>query len=143
MKKTLTDAVLKKRWCSERLFINKMVRGNLHVCTDFIIQRNISELLVMSNWARVSNDVLHHVNMTQNVLQSWLVLLSECFVSFIKQHLSTGDPDSRHSEVLRVELEELQQKYDLLQEENRELRNRVRNIPSSYIYTYIIGHIVQ
>ncbi|KAK3558581.1 hypothetical protein QTP86_021687, partial [Hemibagrus guttatus] len=50
--------------------------------------------------------------------------LDECFVSFIKQHLSAGDPDSSQAEVLRVELEELQQKYDLLQEENRELRNR-------------------
>ncbi|KAB5565249.1 hypothetical protein PHYPO_G00238940 [Pangasianodon hypophthalmus] len=46
-------------------------------------------------------------------------------LDFIKQHLSAGDPDSSQVEVLRVELEELQQKYDLLQEENRELRNRL------------------
>ncbi|KAK3521109.1 hypothetical protein QTP86_016003 [Hemibagrus guttatus] len=43
---------------------------------------------------------------------------------FIKQRLSAVDPDSSQAEVLRVELEELQQKYDLLQEENRELKNR-------------------
>ncbi|MCJ8735507.1 hypothetical protein PDJAM_G00247810, partial [Pangasius djambal] len=62
---------------------------------------------------------------THNALQCWLLLLSECVVSFIKQHLSAGDPDSSQAEVLRVELEELQQKYDLLQEENRDLRNRL------------------
>ncbi|KAM9496480.1 C-Myc-binding protein isoform 2-T2 [Clarias gariepinus] len=46
-------------------------------------------------------------------------------LDFIKQHLSAGDADSSQAEVLRVELEQLQQKYDLLQEENRELRNRL------------------
>ncbi|NP_001187716.1 C-Myc-binding protein [Ictalurus punctatus] len=46
-------------------------------------------------------------------------------LDFIKQHLSAGDLDSSQAEVLRVELEELQHKYDLLQEENRELRNRL------------------
>ncbi|KAK2833995.1 hypothetical protein Q7C36_014696 [Tachysurus vachellii] len=45
-------------------------------------------------------------------------------LDFIKQRLTAGDPDSSQAEVLRVELEELQQKYDLLQEENRELRNQ-------------------
>ncbi|GAA6087132.1 C-Myc-binding protein [Tachysurus ichikawai] len=46
-------------------------------------------------------------------------------LDFIKQRLTAGDPDSSQAEVLRVELEELQQKYDLLQEENRELRNQL------------------
>ncbi|XP_027009980.2 C-Myc-binding protein [Tachysurus fulvidraco] len=46
-------------------------------------------------------------------------------LDFIKQHLTAGDSDSSQAEVLRAELEELQQKYDLLQEENRELRNQL------------------
>ncbi|XP_060771555.1 C-Myc-binding protein [Neoarius graeffei] len=46
-------------------------------------------------------------------------------LEFIKQHLSTGDSDSNKAEVLQVELDKLQQKYDLLQEENCELRNRL------------------
>ncbi|XP_072530145.1 C-Myc-binding protein [Salminus brasiliensis] len=46
-------------------------------------------------------------------------------LEFIRQHLGTAGPDSADVESLRLELTELQQKYDLLVEENRELRNRL------------------
>ncbi|KAI4901854.1 hypothetical protein NFI96_005173 [Prochilodus magdalenae] len=45
---------------------------------------------------------------------------------FIRQHMGTGGPDSADAESLRLELTELQQKHDLLLEENKELRRRVR-----------------
>ncbi|KAK2836781.1 hypothetical protein Q7C36_014661 [Tachysurus vachellii] len=46
-------------------------------------------------------------------------------LEFLKQRLFAEDPDTNQVEVLRVELEELQQKYDQLQEQNRELKNRL------------------
>ncbi|XP_076862747.1 C-Myc-binding protein [Brachyhypopomus gauderio] len=45
-------------------------------------------------------------------------------LDFIKQHLGPG-ADSTDAEGSRVELSELQHKYDLLLEENKELKNRL------------------
>ncbi|KAG9281474.1 C-Myc-binding protein [Astyanax mexicanus] len=46
-------------------------------------------------------------------------------LEFIRLHLSTGEPDSGDVETLCLELTELQQKYDALLEENRDLKNRL------------------
>ncbi|KAL7858825.1 hypothetical protein AOLI_G00189270 [Acnodon oligacanthus] len=46
-------------------------------------------------------------------------------LEFIRQHLGTSEPDSADTESLRLELSELQQKHDLLLEENKELKRRL------------------
>ncbi|KAL7868920.1 hypothetical protein SRHO_G00103040 [Serrasalmus rhombeus] len=46
-------------------------------------------------------------------------------LEFIRQHLGTGEPDSADAESLRLELKELQQKHDLLLEENKDLKRRL------------------
>ncbi|XP_030645286.1 C-Myc-binding protein [Chanos chanos] len=46
-------------------------------------------------------------------------------LDFIKHHLGAAGPDGADTEALRTELAELQQKYDLLLEENKELKNRL------------------
>uniref|UniRef100_A0A8B9JZ98 Uncharacterized protein n=1 Tax=Astyanax mexicanus TaxID=7994 RepID=A0A8B9JZ98_ASTMX len=57
-----------------------------------------------------------------------VVVLSQISRRFIRLHLSTGEPDSGDVETLCLELTELQQKYDALLEENRDLKNRVKLI---------------
>ena len=47
-------------------------------------------------------------------------------LSFIKLHLGTAGPEPADAEALRMELADLQQKCNLLMEENKELKNRVR-----------------
>ncbi|KAM7373543.1 hypothetical protein PAMP_008385 [Pampus punctatissimus] len=47
-------------------------------------------------------------------------------LDFIKLHLGAGGPEPADAEALRMELSDLQQKCNLLMEENKELRNRVR-----------------
>lgn len=46
--------------------------------------------------------------------------------SFIKFHIGAASPEPVDVEALRMELADLQQKCNLLMEENKELRNRVR-----------------
>ncbi|KAI3358819.1 hypothetical protein L3Q82_015212 [Scortum barcoo] len=45
--------------------------------------------------------------------------------SFIKLHLGAAGPEPADAEALRMELADLQQKCNLLMEENKELRNRL------------------
>ncbi|XP_050993238.1 C-Myc-binding protein [Labeo rohita] len=45
-------------------------------------------------------------------------------LDFIKHHLGAG-PEADDAESLRLELSHLQQKYDQVMEENKELRNRL------------------
>uniref|UniRef100_A0A4W6DS57 MYC binding protein n=1 Tax=Lates calcarifer TaxID=8187 RepID=A0A4W6DS57_LATCA len=47
-------------------------------------------------------------------------------LDFIKLHLGAAGPEPADAEALRMELADLQQKCNLLMEENKELRNRVR-----------------
>lgn len=47
-------------------------------------------------------------------------------LSFIKLRLGAACSEQVEAEALRVELAELEQKCNLLMEENKELRNRVR-----------------
>lgn len=47
-------------------------------------------------------------------------------LSFIKLHLGATGPEPADAEALRMELADLQQKFNLLMEENKELKNRVR-----------------
>uniref|UniRef100_A0A8C1ZQ85 MYC binding protein n=1 Tax=Cyprinus carpio TaxID=7962 RepID=A0A8C1ZQ85_CYPCA len=49
-------------------------------------------------------------------------------LDFIKHQLGVG-PEAEDAESLRLELNTLQQKYDQLMEENKELRSRVRYYP--------------
>uniref|UniRef100_A0A3Q3F9P6 Uncharacterized protein n=1 Tax=Labrus bergylta TaxID=56723 RepID=A0A3Q3F9P6_9LABR len=44
---------------------------------------------------------------------------------FIKLHLGAAGPEPADTETLRMELADLQQKFNLLMEENKELRNRL------------------
>ncbi|XP_042362905.1 c-Myc-binding protein-like isoform X1 [Plectropomus leopardus] len=46
-------------------------------------------------------------------------------LDFIKLHLGAAGPEPADAEALRMELADLQQKYNLLMEENKELRNRL------------------
>ncbi|KAM9339860.1 C-Myc-binding protein [Symphorus nematophorus] len=46
-------------------------------------------------------------------------------LDFIKLHLGGAGPDPADVEALRMELTDLQQKCNLLMEENKELRNRL------------------
>ncbi|XP_029022330.1 C-Myc-binding protein [Betta splendens] len=46
-------------------------------------------------------------------------------LDFIKLHLGASGPEPADTEALRMELNELQQKYNLLLNENKELRNRL------------------
>uniref|UniRef100_A0A3Q3K8B3 MYC binding protein n=1 Tax=Monopterus albus TaxID=43700 RepID=A0A3Q3K8B3_MONAL len=46
-------------------------------------------------------------------------------LDFIKLHLGAAGPEPADTETLRMELADLQQKYSLLMEENKELRNRL------------------
>lgn len=52
--------------------------------------------------------------------------------SFIKLHLGAAGPEPADAEALRMELADLQQKCNLLMEENKELRNRVRERKISF-----------
>ena len=60
----------------------------------------------------------------KKVYREWVDLHSH---SFIKIHLGAGDPGPADAEALRLELAELQQKCDMLEEENKELRNKVKD----------------
>ncbi|RXN13447.1 C-Myc-binding -like protein [Labeo rohita] len=53
-----------------------------------------------------------------------LTALTNPLISFIKHHLGAG-PEADDAESLRLELSHLQQKYDQVMEENKELRNRL------------------
>ncbi|KAL6473367.1 hypothetical protein MHYP_G00169280 [Metynnis hypsauchen] len=46
-------------------------------------------------------------------------------LEFIRQHLGPSEPNGADAESLRLELAELQQKHDLLLEENKELKRRL------------------
>ncbi|KAM6974580.1 C-Myc-binding protein [Tautogolabrus adspersus] len=46
-------------------------------------------------------------------------------LDFIKLHLGAAGPEPGDTEALRMELADLQQKFNLLMEENKELRNRL------------------
>ncbi|XP_028316803.1 C-Myc-binding protein [Gouania willdenowi] len=46
-------------------------------------------------------------------------------LDFIKLHLGVGAPEPADTEALRMELDDLQRKCNLLMEENKELRNRL------------------
>ncbi|XP_074543221.1 C-Myc-binding protein [Halichoeres trimaculatus] len=46
-------------------------------------------------------------------------------VDFLKLHLGASGVEQEDTESLRMELADLQQKYNLLMEENKELRNRL------------------
>ncbi|KAG7469073.1 c-Myc-binding protein-like [Megalops cyprinoides] len=46
-------------------------------------------------------------------------------VDFLKQHLGVTGPEPADTQTLRLELAELRQKYDLLLEENKELKNKL------------------
>ncbi|XP_071356604.1 C-Myc-binding protein [Trachinotus anak] len=46
-------------------------------------------------------------------------------LDFIKLHLGAAGPEPADAEALRMELADLQQKCNLLMEENKELRNRL------------------
>uniref|UniRef100_A0AAY5KV60 c-Myc-binding protein n=1 Tax=Esox lucius TaxID=8010 RepID=A0AAY5KV60_ESOLU len=47
-------------------------------------------------------------------------------LDFLKHHLGVAGAEPADTEALRLELSELQQKLDLLTEENRDLRNRLQ-----------------
>uniref|UniRef100_A0A8C7WBD8 Uncharacterized protein n=1 Tax=Oncorhynchus mykiss TaxID=8022 RepID=A0A8C7WBD8_ONCMY len=55
-----------------------------------------------------------------NLIMLWSILF------FLKHHLGGAGAEPGDTEALRLELTELQQKWDLLMEENKDLRNRVR-----------------
>ncbi|XP_030268445.1 C-Myc-binding protein [Sparus aurata] len=46
-------------------------------------------------------------------------------LDFIKLHLGATGPEPADAEALRMELADLQQKFNLLMEENKELKNRL------------------
>ncbi|CAL1585109.1 unnamed protein product [Knipowitschia caucasica] len=46
-------------------------------------------------------------------------------LDFIKLHLGAAGPEPADTEALRMELSDLQQKFNLLMEENKELRNKL------------------
>ncbi|KAM8767755.1 C-Myc-binding protein [Acanthopagrus schlegelii] len=46
-------------------------------------------------------------------------------LDFIKLHLGTTGPEPVDAEALRMELADLQQKFNLLMEENKELKNKL------------------
>uniref|UniRef100_A0A8C7DEA7 MYC binding protein n=2 Tax=Oncorhynchus TaxID=8016 RepID=A0A8C7DEA7_ONCKI len=46
-------------------------------------------------------------------------------LDFLKHHLGVAGAEPGDTEALRLELTELQQKWDLLMEENKDLRNRL------------------
>ncbi|XP_068603777.1 C-Myc-binding protein [Brachionichthys hirsutus] len=46
-------------------------------------------------------------------------------LDFIKLHLGAAGPEPADTEALRMELDDLQQKFNLLMEENKELRNKL------------------
>lgn len=46
-------------------------------------------------------------------------------LDFIKLHLGAAGPEPADTAALRMELSDLQQKYNMLMEENKELRNRL------------------
>ncbi|KAG5858001.1 c-Myc-binding protein-like [Anguilla rostrata] len=46
-------------------------------------------------------------------------------LDFLKQHLGVVSPEPADVETLRLELADLNQKYELLLEENKELKNRL------------------
>ncbi|KAK7898500.1 hypothetical protein WMY93_019353 [Mugilogobius chulae] len=46
-------------------------------------------------------------------------------LDFIKLHLGAAGPEPADTEALRMELSDLQQKCNMLMEENKELRNRL------------------
>ncbi|XP_075886480.1 C-Myc-binding protein [Nelusetta ayraudi] len=46
-------------------------------------------------------------------------------LDFIKLHLGAAGPEPAEAEALRTEMADLQQKFNLLMEENKELRNRL------------------
>ncbi|KAI1894848.1 hypothetical protein AGOR_G00119980 [Albula goreensis] len=46
-------------------------------------------------------------------------------LDFLKQHLGVASPEPADADALRLELADLRQKYDLLLEENKELKNRL------------------
>uniref|UniRef100_A0A8C4FCV4 c-Myc-binding protein n=1 Tax=Dicentrarchus labrax TaxID=13489 RepID=A0A8C4FCV4_DICLA len=94
-------------------------------------------------------DIMQHVNVLiqLNPIVHLLLLLHHRFVSpavlvalyeetdkpnnaldFIKLHLGAAGPEPADVETLRMELADLQQKCNLLMEENKELRNRVRSL---------------
>lgn len=54
--------------------------------------------------------------------------------SFIKHHLGVAGPEEDDSETLRLELTDLQKKYEQLLAENKDLRNRVRLLHSYHIH---------
>ncbi|XP_029920235.1 C-Myc-binding protein [Myripristis murdjan] len=51
-------------------------------------------------------------------------------LDFVKLHLGAADSEPASAEALRVEVAELQQKCELLMEENKELRNRLSQYES-------------
>uniref|UniRef100_A0A672K674 Uncharacterized protein n=1 Tax=Sinocyclocheilus grahami TaxID=75366 RepID=A0A672K674_SINGR len=72
----------------------------------------------------------------ETLLHLYLALsLTKPPISFIKHQLGVG-PEAEDAESLRLELNSLQQKYDQLMEENKELRSRVR----SYTHTTTALH---
>ncbi|KAM4550696.1 C-Myc-binding protein [Fundulus diaphanus] len=46
-------------------------------------------------------------------------------LDYIKVHLGSGSPDPADAEALRTELADLQQKFSLVMEENKELKSRL------------------
>lgn len=52
-------------------------------------------------------------------------------LDFIKLHLGAASAEPADLEALRMELSDLQQKYNLLMEENRELRNKLMQFEPS------------
>ncbi|XP_006631525.1 C-Myc-binding protein [Lepisosteus oculatus] len=46
-------------------------------------------------------------------------------LDFLRQHLGVPGPEAADVETLRLELTELRQKYDLVLEENKELKNKL------------------
>uniref|UniRef100_A0A3Q3JX20 MYC binding protein n=1 Tax=Monopterus albus TaxID=43700 RepID=A0A3Q3JX20_MONAL len=58
-------------------------------------------------------------------------------LDFIKLHLGAAGPEPADTETLRMELADLQQKYSLLMEENKELRNRVGCWSNAHLHLQI------
>ena len=46
-------------------------------------------------------------------------------LSFLKQHIGSGGPESADVEALKLEVSELKQKVEQLSEENHELKQKV------------------
>ena len=56
-----------------------------------------------------------------------LFLKSNLPASFLKQHLNVAGPETADVEALRLQVSELQQKVEQLQDENKELKSKVKH----------------